>query len=544
MPAPHGKRKNRRVLFLALCTIITALMAGCLGRLPGSDGTAITIRTTPVGGAAIFIDGQDTGATTPHTFRHLEPGVYQVTLVRLGYPEVNTQVHVIENRHLLSEIDLAGQNISLTGYVTESRGGSGVSGAKVEAANIYTITDTTGRYELYVPLGVHDVIATKPGRAVGVAQGVVVSPGMQATANIIQRDAFSSEDRATQIKLEISGVEPDQVLVRPVDVTIEMTGPHHTRLLNVRIGHQDPLVTDFETTGSALSFTLDPLEMGPGQSYLLVTAYDIEYNSVQKVVPFAVGKTAVAAGSLLPPSPHLVAYTTSQSTRYFGTVGSGSTSTLLERPGSLMTLTSRPSHFVSIEWDSVHEASGYRIYRRIGEYGSFQALADIPIGRTSYLDADPLLRPGPSIYYRLAAFDDKGNLSTQSDPVMVFLLEPFSVYLVSPQHGSVQSVAGGLEFTWQATKLPYRPGASYEYTYDFRLQKATAQNALMRREYTNVEQARVSTLAPCSQYEWDLVAASATLRISDQATAVSASGREMKTGASLNGAYTFSTECQ
>lgn len=535
---------RRGLVLLGMLVVLTALfVAGCLGsRRLAPNRAALVIGSTPVDGASIFLNSVDTGAITPHDFTNLTPGAYSVKLVRMGFPDTQANVLVVEGKPDILTADLAEGNGRIRGYVTESRGGIGVAGAKVEAPHSYTLTDASGHYELYVPPGRYDVVATKPGRAVSVRQGIVVAQGTTAEANIIQREIFRSDELASPLRLEISGIRSGDEITQPVQVDVNVVGASHTTLLAVRIGHQHPLTVDHETIGSMLSFTIDPYRLGPGPTYIHVTAYDIEYNSVQSVIEFKVVKESHHVPGVAPPSPQLVAYTTSQSAGYFSAFASDPP-VLPLNDSNPSSATRQPNHFVEITWNAITDASGYRIYRRIGEAGHYQAIADIVGGATSYLDADPELQPGPFIYYRMASFSASGDLSHMSEPVRVFLLEPFAIYLQSPSAGSIQR-AGTVEFAWKRTHLPARPGYSYEYAYDLQIQKTTAQIPDYRRRFTGIEAAAVNGFKACTQYEWDLIAASVTVRISAEALAVSVSGSEMASGASLNGGYTFSTVCQ
>ena len=88
-----------RILVLCLTLAGLCLLASCGAEPPWfasvdpEDVGDIIVRSTPEG-AAIFLDGEDQQATTPHTLMDLEPGDYVVTVTAEGFVPDPAQVTV------------------------------------------------------------------------------------------------------------------------------------------------------------------------------------------------------------------------------------------------------------------------------------------------------------------------------------------------------------------------------------------------------------------------------------------------------------------
>lgn len=108
---------------------------------------------------------------------------------------------------------------------------------------------------------------------------------------------------------------------------------------------------------------------------------------------------------------------------------------------------------IRITWDvSVEETlAGYRIYRNTTpETEDPQSIAEVSENDGYYEDSDAII--GVKYYYRISAFDDKGNESEKSDAVSYTLLEKPA--LVEPVDQAVVETAAPA-FAWLGV-----PGAS------------------------------------------------------------------------------------
>lgn len=79
---------------VAALTVVALLGSGCGREAPVFQTGSIAVSSEP-DGAAIFLDGQDTGLVTPDTLTALEPGTYNVSVALEGYlasPDMQTAV--------------------------------------------------------------------------------------------------------------------------------------------------------------------------------------------------------------------------------------------------------------------------------------------------------------------------------------------------------------------------------------------------------------------------------------------------------------------
>jgi len=76
-------RTRVRIFIAALAGLLLAFV-GCGRQAPFYAPASLTVTSTPPG-AAILIDGQDTGLVTPHTFAEMNRGAYEVTVRLDGF---------------------------------------------------------------------------------------------------------------------------------------------------------------------------------------------------------------------------------------------------------------------------------------------------------------------------------------------------------------------------------------------------------------------------------------------------------------------------
>jgi hypothetical protein len=89
--------------------------------------------------------------------------------------------------------------------------------------------------------------------------------------------------------------------------------------------------------------------------------------------------------------------------------------------------------FVDIGWDSVVDATGYKIYRKFEGEATYHC-----IGSTewlSFIDTDPQLSVGRKTYYQVSAINGFGE-SVKTAAEWTIPLPKFNLNLVSPQNGA------------------------------------------------------------------------------------------------------------
>src|SRR5207253_7459784 len=95
-----------------------------------------------------------------------------------GYNSSTPQaVDVPANATVTANISLAPKPTYLAGEVRDTRTGNTIAGVTISAGGVSTITDSFGRYQLFVPPGTYNVSASKAGYATFVNVGAIVTFG-------------------------------------------------------------------------------------------------------------------------------------------------------------------------------------------------------------------------------------------------------------------------------------------------------------------------------------------------------------------------------
>src|SRR5690554_2581707 len=121
---------------MLVLVVLSLLLAGCFGG--SSDGVGNISVTSDPSGARIFLDGEDTGKTTPALLEQVKTGSHQVTVALDGYVSQTRAVSVSRSAtvavsfNLDEDVPPIDPNAArVTGYVSESSGGPRVAGATV-----------------------------------------------------------------------------------------------------------------------------------------------------------------------------------------------------------------------------------------------------------------------------------------------------------------------------------------------------------------------------------------------------------------------------
>ncbi len=152
---PVYKYMERRLLF-ALLLVVILLSAFSCGRVaPLHEPGKIEVTSTP-DGAAIILDGEDTGLITPATIAELAPGSYVVTVQLADHVTSPPQTDVN-----LSELEVVPADFTLDATV-----GQLVVDSNPEGAAIWVNGNDTGQVTPAtidgVPSGTAVVIASSP----------------------------------------------------------------------------------------------------------------------------------------------------------------------------------------------------------------------------------------------------------------------------------------------------------------------------------------------------------------------------------------------
>lgn len=359
---------------------------------------------------------------------------------------------------------------TISGYVTQSNGGSAVSGTTLtttakDGGKATATTDSNGYYSISLSSGTYDVAASRSGYAASKAQNVIFDAQAGKELDLIQMPVFNNDWAVSSPTLSVSGVSANSTVSGTVNVSINASGANAIKNIFVRIGNKanNP---DFSTTdGSSLSFSWNVSDMpgNPNSTYLYIVAYDVNHNRTEMTIPLTisqgsgtppvVGPVYVLASSLtfaedahemgvkradmykklkIKKDPYLIEYGKG---RFFDTRVAPPNATIVG----------------IIEWEPVSGAKGYSIYRKESTGSIFYLVGDITGGDYSYFyDFAPLLTPGKTYQYSVAAFNENGE-GPNVDSEEITVLEKFEVYLESP-YDKEQNVSTSPTFTWTTSQ--------------------------------------------------------------------------------------------
>lgn len=484
-------------MFSTVLLLFSLLLAGCLSTFGPQAGNATISVTSYPEGAKVFLDGQDTGKTTPAVLENVKTGSRTLTVQLEGLVFEAKSITVRRSErvaiHFKGEVAQAPPPASnkarVFGFVNESNGGTALPDANVTAyiagtqdAVATATSRRDGSYYLDLPGGTYDIVADKPGHAQAKRQTLIVEEGDTAEVNLVNkklRDPSAGAPVAPSISvyLEVQDESGDVILTpfEPgtfidyadtvfglvlVDAAFDMYR------IQLRIGHRD-LSPDFQAgiLSTELEFFLGDLLPpfglvwdAPGETELIVTAYDYHENRTELVIPFTYTVTEADEESYIElhqvEEVSLVAVTYGQDlglyrrgrAETFALFGIGEDPDLLDLGDGtfvdLSRLDKNVTMFTAVAWAPVFyerdgkwiEASGYEIERSFDGHRGWQR-----VGKTGgalfeqpYLDLSPALSPGKPVHYRVRAIGPHDEKGPWSDPVSVTPLDRLEVLLVDP----------------------------------------------------------------------------------------------------------------
>lgn len=569
--------------------VLALLLTGCLSGTGGFGNISVT---SDPPGARVFLDGKDTGLKTPAVLERVSVGRHEITVELAGYKSQTRAVTVSRSSTVTVSFSLTQDAppvdptaARVSGYVSENNGGRRLPGATVTAyeavtgvAVASTVTDPHGAYELYIPAGTYDIIAGKAGHAQGKRQSLAVGPAERARADLIAkrlRDPSKGASAPTiHVYLEEVGedggivrapFEPGTVIPQGALVfgVIEVEADYDVYSTQVWIGHRG-YDEDFvgEILENETSFFLWDLFDAPGDTELVVAAYDWQENWTEVRIPFTydigepsvflhpvdfVGLAAVTFG-------HDLGFYRVRRADIYEQLGIPGQLDLLQLPNGHFIDVSRldkdVTMFVEITWSDVFGAAGYEIERAYHQDGPWERIAKVGSWYgTSYIDLSPELAPGVPFHYRVRAVGPNDEKGGWSSPVWVTPLDRFAILLVDPADDAT-NVSLTPTFRWRYDDI----GAD-EYIYDIFVAGVTGvpggESDYFAWYYeglvneTEVEYNFDGTgldLAPGKTYQWNIIEGQAVAyyRPNSVALAFPWTGLDDYAGAA-NGEFVFTT---
>src|SRR2546426_2462770 len=350
---------------------------------------------------------------------------------------------------------------SVTGCVTDSRGGSAVAGAMITAspAGTTTTTDSQGAFTLSLSPGSYDIVASKPGKAASKLQGVIVQMGQTTIANLIMPNVFDpTNPNVSAPTILLSGLAPGQNVTGTIPFTVNVAADNPVRRIDLRTSNMSALPEASVADTVSSTFTLNSTFLANGAAFIDIITYDLNQNVAELVVGFVVTNAVSGSPPPTPPGIFPIAVTTGQSlslftaqrAQRFSALRIGQDPNLVKVSGRAINLLSAPSNatlFIQVQWNAASGAVGYKVFRSLNASGPFMQMAETSL--LFYNDADPSLAPGVTVYYRVSAFSAGGE-SAPTGAVPVTPLAAFNLNLTSPANNAT-GVVSVPTFSWTPT---------------------------------------------------------------------------------------------
>jgi len=486
--------KSLKLVILALLFVAITVFSGC-----GGGGTAPPINHSPnitfIPNTSAFVEvayTYDVNATDPdvgdiltYSLTGSSPegmtidpttGVINWTPTAAQIGNNNVTVEVSDNG---SPVESDTQSFTIivssagriSGIVISDAGGPAVEGSTVtvDDSTINTTTDAEGNYVIdKVPVGTHDIIVTQSGRATSKAQSITIIKDQTTTVDFIQKEVNVPTWEIDPPTISTTGIAEGATLSGIVTCSVQVADALDIKYVFVGFDYvPTELENDFVSEDSN-EITLDSIDttyIPDGEFQIVIVTYDMNYNRSQLTLNITIDNGGSGAVPATPTSLWPLSITFGENVGFFSTernesfkrIGTKEDPNIINLPeGKTIDLNAvikvagpDSSLYVDIDWDSVVDATGYKIYRKFEGEAAFHCIGST--GELQFFDADPRLSIGKKTYYQISAFNAFG----ESDPTTAEWTTPlpkFNLNLVSPADG-----ATGVSLTptlhWQPVEI-------------------------------------------------------------------------------------------
>lgn len=344
---------------------------------------------------------------------------------------------------------------SISGTVTSDATGPAVGGSTVTVVGttISTTTDAEGYYIIdKAPVGTHDIIVTQSGRATSKAQSITIIKDQTTTVDFIQKEVNVPTWEIDPPTISTTEITDDDTLSGTVTCSAQVADASDIKYIFVGFNY-----VPFQFEYEFVSNNSDEIVLGPidttsipdGEFQIVIVAYDMNYNRSQLTLNVTInngGSGAVPATptSLWPLSVTLgekIGYFSRESNELFNRIGTKEDPNIINLPegrnidlNAVIKVADPDSNlYVSLKWDEVASATGYKIYREFEGESAYQYIGSTV--EPSFFDMDPRLSVEKKTYYKISAFNSFGE-SVKSSAEWTTPLAKFNLNLVSPQNGA------------------------------------------------------------------------------------------------------------
>lgn len=505
----------KRVLGFSLLLLVILSITGCgLFTKYGSISGTITDSLTEEGVANVLVtvDGK--------SVRSDVEGNYAISKVRVGDRELTTiadgyspyKAGVIIKKDINTQHDFY-MDKGIRGYVTDGRGGPGVSGATVTYGDFKTTTDENGEFHLDVDTySDADLFVSKDGRATVRVQQVNISHGKIFKLEIPSKEAFNPH-QLNEPPVISTNIEPGAILSGKANLEISIDVAENSLAYVYYVylgGEQRSPNNGFNIDNSSGAHEIDTTLFPNGETFIKILAYDTNDNAALYIFPVTIDNDA--NDKQLPADiihMDVMALTFGTNIVFYG----DQLRDLLAREGLLVDsemLALDESDFdleVAPEgatilnrlfWNEVADADSYAVSRSFNGI-NYDLIGTVLSGR--YDDFSPTLAPNKPVFYKVVPRNSFG----EGTPFIrkVTPLPAADVYLDSPAN-EAYDVALSPTFTWWHEFSSDMPVGVQLLSFiniwdgtEYKIWEVMVENA---EEYTYTEM-----LAPGGVYSWDIV---------------------------------------
>jgi len=360
---------------------------------------------------------------------------------------------------------------SISGTVISDAGGPAVGGSTVTVVGttISTTTDAEGYYIIdKAPVGTQDVIVTQSGRATSKVQSITIIEDQITSVDFIQKKVNVPTWEIDPPTISTTGIAEGDTLSGTVTCSAQVADASDIKCIYVGFDYvPGDLGCDFESYDSN-EIVLGPIDttiIPDGEFQIVIVTYDMNYNRSQLTLNITIDNGGSGAVPATPTSLWPLSITFGENVGLFSTgrnelfnrIGTKEDPNIINLPeGKTIDLNAvikvagpDSSLFVDIDWDSVVDATGYKIYRKFEGEAAYHRIGST--GELWFIDADPQLSAGRKTYYQVSAINAFG----ESDPTTAEWTTPlpkFNLNLVMPLNG-----ATGVSLTptlrWQLVEI-------------------------------------------------------------------------------------------
>jgi len=440
---------------------------------------------------------------------------------------------------------------TISGYVTDARGGPGVEGATVKGCGRQVQTDEDGFFELEVWADFpFEMMILKEGRGNVRVQGVRLEEGEELFIDMPSRDKFLEGYSALPLTIALDGLERNQEVSGEIEFEVSVEGDNPLYSLYGFYNGSSTMGFDADLwmETDAGEFIFDSTLYPNGIAYLTFFAFDLAGNLTIHEIPVYIDNEEVVHEQEPMDIPFLITYSMTwgmnpgiyleqREERWEKLDLEGDPAILELAHGVEFDLESAPAGaalYNVIQWPEIPDAVGYELHRSF-DGSDFDKIADLTVN--VFFDTCPTLFVDQETFYKVVAYNSYGK-GGASPVVSTTPLDAFNVYLGEPADG-----ATGVElqptFTWT------HDGDfddEVDLYHDIHLFEATWwkiwEDCVLNEEEIELPFA----LEPMVTYTWDIFNSEAYIEYQDDAEGLAfASSFAGRRDGSMDGEFIFTT---